>query len=39
MKKSALLVALPFGVVTEMWPDVALAGTDTPRLVAVAVLT
>ena len=39
MKKSAVLVALPPGVVTEIWPDVPLEGTVAPRLVAVAVLT
>src|SRR5215212_8714241 len=38
MKKSALLTALPFGVVTETRPDVPPIGTVAPRLVAVAVL-
>src|SRR5215510_13128215 len=39
MKKSALLVALPAGVVTEIWPDVPPVGTVAPMLVAVAVFT
>ena len=39
MKKSALLRALPFGVVTEIQPDVPPVGTVTPRLVLEAVLT
>src|SRR5262249_23893341 len=39
MKKSALLVALPAGVETEIWPDVPPVGTVAPMLVAVALLT
>src|SRR5215217_2447120 len=39
MKKSALLTALPAGVVTEIRPDVPPVGTLAPMLMAVAVLT
>src|SRR5215207_1778326 len=38
MKKSAALTPLPSGVVTEMRPEAAPAGTLVVRLVAVAVL-
>ncbi len=38
-KKSIALCAVPPGVVTDTFPDVAPTGTCTPRLVADAVLT
>lgn len=38
-KKSALLMALPLGVATEIWPEVPLGGTAAEMLVGVAEVT